>query len=55
MREIDRFLLTGREIKTRKLYCPERNIDRFFIKHDFEKMPDLRCNAIVAGRFGRYR
>ncbi len=39
-----------REIKIRKVFVPERNIDRYYMKWNYEKQPELFCNGLR----GRY-
>lgn len=43
-RETTRQNLRG-TAQVRDLICEERNIDRFYIKHNFNRQPSLACNT----------
>lgn len=43
-----------RKYATRSCYCPERQIDRFFIKNKYDTTPDLWCNTQRGQRIGRW-
>lgn len=45
---------TRSENRVKKVYVPERHVDRFYIKTKYQKQPDVYANTGSGKNFERY-